>query len=103
MDENIIGLGPQELVILILESMRKMESLVSKLMRIALRKMFNLCTLGLVQSDEMSTLVKGRGTSILEEVRNIEIPGPTQQLLFSKYHDFLAIFALAHSKINQIA
>ena len=43
------------------------------------------------------------GTSILGEVRNVEIPGPTQQLLYSKYHDFLAIFALAHSKINQIA
>ena len=36
-------------------------------------------------------------------MRNVEIPGPTQQLLCSKYHDFLAIFALAHSKINQIA
>ena len=44
-----------------------------------------------------------RGTSILGEVRNVEIPGPTQQLLCSKYHDFLAIFALAQSKINQIA
>ena len=43
-----------------------------------------------------------RGTSILGEVRNVEIPGPSQQLLCSKYHDFLAIFALAHSKINQI-
>ena len=48
--------------------------------------------------------LKTRGTSILGEVRNVEIPGPTQQLLLcSKYHDFLAIFALAHSKINQIA
>ena len=28
-----------------------------------------------------------RGTSILGEVRNVEIPGPTQQLLCSKYHD----------------
>ena len=37
------------------------------------------------------------------EVRNVEIPGPTQQLLCSKYHNFLAIFALPHSKINQIA
>ena len=27
----------------------------------------------------------------------------TQQLLCSKSHDFLAVFALAHSKINQIA
>ena len=44
-----------------------------------------------------------RGTSILGEVRNVEIPGPTQKLLCSKYHDFIAIFALAHSKINQIA
>jgi hypothetical protein len=33
-----------------------------------------------------------RGNSILEEV-----------LLCSKSHDFLAVFALAHSKINQIA
>ena len=47
--------------------------------------------------------VNSRGTSILGEVRNVEIPGPTQQLLCSKYHEFLAIFALAHSKINQIA
>ena len=44
-----------------------------------------------------------RGTSILGEVRNDEIPGPTQQLLCSKSYDFLAIFALAHSKIHQIA
>ena len=27
----------------------------------------------------------------------------TQQLLCSKSHDFLAIFAVVHSKINQIA
>ena len=44
-----------------------------------------------------------RGTSILGEVRNVEISGVTQQLLCSKSHDFLAVFALAHSKINQIA
>ena len=44
-----------------------------------------------------------RGTSILGEVHNVEIPGPSQQLLCSKYHDFLATFPLAHSKINQIA
>ena len=50
-----------------------------------------------------SKVVCTRGTSILEEVRNVEISGPYQQLLCSKYHDFLAIFALAHSKINQIA
>ena len=43
------------------------------------------------------------GTSILGEVRNVEISRVTQQLLFSKSHDFLAVFALAHSKINQIA
>jgi hypothetical protein len=36
------------------------------------------------------------------EVHNVEIPGPTQQLLNGKSHDFLAMFALAHSKINQI-
>ena len=44
-----------------------------------------------------------RGTSILGEVCNVEISGVTQQLLCSKSHDFLALFALAHSKINQIA
>ena len=44
-----------------------------------------------------------RGTSILGEVRNVEISGVTQQLLCSISHDFLAVFALAHSKINQIA
>ena len=42
-------------------------------------------------------------SSILGEVRNVEIPGPSQQLLCSKYHDFLAVFLLAHSKINQIS
>ena len=47
--------------------------------------------------------LKTRGTSILGEVRNVEIPGPTQQLLCSKSHDFLAVFALPHSKINEIA
>ena len=44
-----------------------------------------------------------RGTSIQGEVHNVEISGVTQQLLCSKSHDFLAVFALAHSKINQIA
>jgi hypothetical protein len=44
-----------------------------------------------------------RGTSILGEVRNVEISRVTQQLLCSKSHDFPAVFALAHSKINQIA
>ena len=43
------------------------------------------------------------GTSILGEVRNVEISRVTQQLLCSKSHDFLAVFALAHSKITQIA
>ena len=32
-----------------------------------------------------------------------EVLGVTQQLLCSKSHDFLAVFALANSKINQIA
>ena len=45
-------------------------------------------------------LVHNRGTSILGEVRNVEISRVTQQLLCSKYHDFLVIFAPAHSKIN---
>ena len=40
----------------------------------------------------------GRGTSILGEVRNVEISGVTQQLLCSKSHDFLAFFAPAHPK-----
>ena len=44
-----------------------------------------------------------RGISTLGEVRNVKISRVTQQLLCSKSHDFLAIFALAHSKINQIA
>ena len=48
-------------------------------------------------------LPKFRGTSILGEVRNVEISRVAQQLLFSKSHDFLAVFALAHSIINQIA
>ena len=29
--------------------------------------------------------------------------GPIPSYVLSKYHDFLAVFALAHSKINQIA
>ena len=48
-------------------------------------------------------MVSARGTSILGEVRNVEIPGATQQLLNGKFHDFLAVFPQAHSKINQIA
>ena len=50
-----------------------------------------------------SRLHRSRGTSILGEVRNVEIPGATQQLLNGKAHDFLAVFPLAHSKINQIS
>ena len=34
-----------------------------------------------------STNVQTRGTSILGEVRNVEISGVTQQLLRSKSHD----------------
>ena len=44
-----------------------------------------------------------RGTFILGEVRNVEISRATQQLLNGKSHGFLAVFALAHTKINQIA
>ena len=44
-----------------------------------------------------------RGTSILGEVRNLEISRATQQLFNGKSYDFLAAFALARSKINQIA
>ena len=47
--------------------------------------------------------IKARGISILGEVRNVAISSPTQQLLWYKFHDFLAVFALEHSKINQIA
>ena len=46
--------------------------------------------------------VQTRGTSILGEMPNVEISRVTQQLLNGKSHDFLAIFALAQSKINQI-
>ena len=53
--------------------------------------------------DPTTGFAKARGTSILGEVRNVEISGATQQLLCSKSHDFQAVFALAHSKINQIA
>ena len=48
-------------------------------------------------------LVAARGISIQGEVRNARKKRVTQQLLCSKFHDFLAIFDLAHSKINQIA
>ena len=47
-------------------------------------------------------LVPTRGISILGEVRNARKERVTQQILCSKSQDFLAIFALAHSKINQI-
>ena len=47
--------------------------------------------------------VENRGTFILGEVRSVEISGVTEELLFSKSHDFLAISALAHSKINKFA
>ena len=47
--------------------------------------------------------ISTRGISIQGEVRHVWISRATQQLLCSKSHDFLAIFALAHSKINQIA
>ena len=50
-----------------------------------------------------SYLSSTRGTSILGEVRNVAISRSTKQLLWYKFHDFLAIFAPAHSKINQIA
>ena len=52
---------------------------------------------------DIDKYVVTRGISILGEVRNVAISRPTQQLLWYKFHDFLAIFALAHSKINQIA
>ena len=37
---------------------------------------------------------------ILREVRNVEIPGPTQHLLNGKYHDFLAFFAQNSIKLR---
>ena len=39
----------------------------------------------------------------LGEVHNVEISRVTQQLLNGKFHDFLAVFALALSKIIQLA
>ncbi len=53
--------------------------------------------------DETLGFVIIRGISILGEVRNVAISRATQQLLCSKSHDFQAVLALAHSKINQIA
>ena len=50
-----------------------------------------------------SKYFKTKGISIQGEVRHVGISRATQQLLCSKSHAFLAIFALAHSKINQIA
>ena len=41
--------------------------------------------------NKKSKLAEARGTSIIGEVRNVEIPGATQQLLNGKSHDFLAI------------
>ena len=61
----------------------------------------NFCDL--IHSYVLLRYITTRGTSILGEECNVEIPGATQQLLNGKSHDFLAIFALAHSKINQIA
>ena len=40
-------------------------------------------------------VVNTRGTSILGEVRNVEISRAIQQLLNGKSHDFLAIFQIA--------
>ena len=48
----------------------------------------------------MLEMVRTRSTSILGS-RGVQ--SVTQQLLCSKSYDFLAVFALAHSKINQIA
>ena len=53
--------------------------------------------------NDLLQLVLTRGASIQEEVRHVWIWGVTQQLLFNKSHDFLAVFALAQSKINHIA
>ena len=47
----------------------------------------------------MLEMVRTRSTSILGR----GVQSVTQQLLCSKSHDFLAIFAVVHSKINQIA
>ena len=46
---------------------------------------------------EKYRLARDRGASILGEVRNVEIPGRSFYV-----EDFLATYALAHSKINQI-
>ena len=45
------------------------------------------------------TLLRGAPFSCAGEEHNVRISGPTQQLLYSKSHDFRGIFALAHSKI----
>ena len=54
-------------------------------------------------SSESVVIGGDRGISILGEVRNVEISMVAPQLLCSKSHDFLAIFAIANWKINQIA
>ena len=46
---------------------------------------------------------RGAPSSCAGEERNVRISGPTQQLLYSKSHDFRGIFALAHSKIDRKA
>ena len=69
---------------------------ITKPAEIIVNKFFCLCLFlsSCFHAVKGNRLEPTRGTSILEEVSNVEISGPTQQLLCSKYHDFLAIFAL---------
>ena len=60
-------------------------------------KNFNHSVNSLASQFFTSQYAVSRGTSILGEVRNVEISRFTQQLLCGKSHDFLAVFALAHS------
>ena len=48
--------------------------------------------------NEYEITIQGQVSSFLGEVRNVEISRATQQLLNGKFQDFLADFALAHSK-----
>ena len=61
------------------------------------------CHTGYKFEHSVTMRVSTRVTSILGEVYNVKISRVTKQLLYSKSNDFLVVFALGHSKINQIA
>ena len=78
--------------------------------RNSLKRLVNKATSVQLSTDEKSSLsinnlkIEMKKIKTLSgEVHNVEISRVTQQLPCSKSHDFLAHFALAHSKINQIA